>query len=131
MLLPIPPFLLLCGGGRPHEPPRFVLPLPNVASSLLPVDDDRYVPPLPELHPQQTVREARAVFDDVVVLRAPGSFRPTVAHLAVRNGPLYDDVWLRFERERTHVVSASRLALHDRGVNRNRLARLRRALLRE
>ena len=118
-----------------RDPPTFVLPLPNVASSLLSIDDDRYVPPLPELHPQQTVRVAQAVLgeDATIVLRAPGSFRPTVAHLAVRMPPLglYDDVWLRFERNQTHVVSASRLALHDRGVNRNRLVRLRKAVLNE
>ena len=90
MLLPRLPPPPVRRRGRPHEPPRFVLPLPSVAAALLPVDDDRYVPSLPELHPQQTVREARAMFDDVAGAARAGLLPADGGPPGrARRGPLY------------------------------------------
>ena len=98
----------------------------NVASSLFPEDDFRYTPPLKRLDPILTVRKLEKNFP-IIVSRRPSMFLPTETHIIVVNGKdeFYDDVWLRFDTNNTHIVSASRVGLWDAHVNQNRIKRMR------
>lgn len=98
----------------------------NVVSSAFPEEDMRYVPPFKAMDPRQTTQKLCKHMDATVV-RRPSLFLPTDAHYVIRHGKhgFYDDVWLSFTKNETHVVSASRVGIFDMGVNRNRVQKLR------
>lgn len=101
----------------------------NVVSSLFPEDDFRYTPPLKRLDPVLTVRKLEKNFP-ITVRRRPSMFLPTETHMIVVHGDnqFYDDVWLRFDTNHTHIVSASRVGLWDANVNQNRVRRMKKLL---
>lgn len=101
----------------------------NVVSSTFDQDDCRYTPPLKRLSPKSVVKTMHDHFD-VVTVRKPSIFLPTEAHFVLVHGKLqfYDDVYFRFEHNRTHIVSASRVGVYDLNVNANRVGRIRKLL---
>lgn len=101
----------------------------NVASSLFPKDDFRYMSPLQRLDPATTIRKLEKQFT-FRIEHNPSVMLPTEAHLVIIHGKneFYDDLWLRFEDDVTHFVSASRVGMYDGGVNRNRMTKIKEIL---